>query len=219
MILPRPATRPRCRTRHPLSQIREYVLHVDREVARRGEPEKWIGRIAVVANCADPDPHHGTRVATLAARIALALGWSPEGARELRDAAELHDIGKYALPQALLQQPGPLTASQRELLALHTCAASWLLSGLQHPVFQLARIVGRGHHERWDGTGYPDRTSGAGIPPAARIVAAADIWDALTNPRPYRPAFCPAEAASMIRGMTGSALDPHVTGVLLQLVA
>lgn len=222
MILHRAVPR-RPRGRHPLSQVREYLRYADekaaREAARGGEAGKWIARVATVANHADPDPAHGTRVGALSGRLAVALGWAPDAARELRDAAELHDIGKYALPQDLLQQRGPLSASQRDLLALHTCAACWLLGGLQLPVFELARVVGRGHHERWDGTGYPDRTFGTDTPLPARIVAAADIWDALTHPRPYRPAFSEEQAASMIREMSGTALDPHVTAALLQLAA
>jgi putative two-component system response regulator len=218
MLLLRGYIRPRHRVRMPLLWIRERLRQIDLEACRSVDPGPWLRRAATLTRCADPDPDHGTRVAQLAELLALAIGWSPESAEQLRHAAELHDIGKYALPRSLLTYAGPLSPDQRRLLVLHTHAADWLLDGLAHPVFHLGRTVGRGHHERWDGRGYPSGASGDAIPLAARLVAASDIWDALTHPRPYRPAYSSQEAGALVAGMAGEALDPEITEALLHLV-
>jgi putative two-component system response regulator len=218
MIRLRNATRLPCRTRHPLIQLRAYLLHADQELRRTGN-DTWHQRVALLASRADPDAGHAPRVAELAERLATATGSSEDAARMVRRAADLHDIGKFALPHSLLHKAGPLDAEQRELLVLHTYAACWLLAELEHPVFQLARIVGRGHHERWDGRGYPDRTNGAETPLAARIVAVCDVWDALTHARPYRPAFSYEQAAAIVRDMAGTALDPVLAASLLDIVS
>lgn len=219
MIRPRTASRLHCRTRHPLIQLRAYLLHADQELRCTASDGAWLQRVAVLAGRADPDFGHAPRVAALAERLAAANGWSEEAARMLRRAAELHDIGKFALPQSLLLHAGPLTPEQRDLLVLHTYTACWLLGGLEHPVFRLARVVGRGHHERWDGTGYPDRTARSETAVAARLVAVCDIWDALTHPRPYRPALSQADAARTVAQMAGTALDPELADSLLRLFA
>jgi putative two-component system response regulator len=198
--------------------VRERLLQIDRELARAADPDPWLERAAALARPADPDPAHGGRVALLAERLAIELGWPAPAAGQLRRAAELHDIGKFALPRSLLLHAGPLEPGQRELLAQHTHAAGWLLGGLRHPVLQLAQVVGRGHHERWDGRGYPDRAAGTAVPLPARIVAVCDVWDALTHARPYRPPLTPGEAADTIRSMAGSALDPELSTALLHLL-
>jgi putative two-component system response regulator len=218
MLLLRGHARPRHRIRIPLLWIRERLRYIDAEAVGSPDPSYWLQRASALARCADPDPDHGTRVARLVEKVALALGSSPEHAGRLRRAAELHDIGKYALPRSLLTQAGALTSDQRRLLVLHTHAADWLLGGLTHPVFVLGRVIGLGHHERWDGDGYPSGASRFGIPMAARLVAACDIWDALTHPRPYRPAYSATEAGALVAGMAGSALDPDVTAALLELM-
>jgi putative two-component system response regulator len=218
MILLRRALRPPGRARLPLTGLRERLLRIDRELARAADPHPWLDRAAALARPADPDPAHGSRVAALAGRLALFLGWCPEEAGGLRRAAELHDIGKFALSRSLLLHAGPLEPDQRALLALHTHAAGWLLRGVGHPVLQLAATVGRAHHERWDGRGYPDGASGTGIPLPARTVAVCDVWDALTHPRPYRPALSAGEAADTLRSMAGTALDPDLCAAFLDLL-
>lgn len=218
MLLLRGHVRPRHRVRLPLLWLRERLRQIDEAANRASDPDGWLRRAAALTRCADPDPEHGSRVAQLSERLALATGWPRDAAEQLRRAAELHDIGKYALPRSLLTHAGPLSADQRRLLVLHTHGADWLLAGLAHPVFKLGQIVGRGHHERWDGCGYPAGASAEGIPLAARLVAASDIWDALTHPRPYRPAYSPSEAASLVFEMGGKALDPDVTAALLHLM-
>ncbi len=218
-LLLRGSLRPRNRVRLPLTGLRERLLHIDHALLRAREPEPWLQRAAALARRADPDPAHGARVAALARRLALAHDWSPVRAERLARAAELHDIGKHALPRSLLLHAGPLSPAQRDLLAVHTHAATWLLGGLRHPVLRLAAVVGRSHHEHWDGRGYPDGAAGPDIPLPARIVAACDVWDALTHARPYREALSVAEAADTLRSMAGTTLDPCLCLRLLQLVA
>lgn len=218
MILLRGSPCPLGRIPFSLRRVRGRLLQIDRELAVAPEAGPWLDRAAELARPADPDPAHGARVALLAERLAMEVGWPAAAAEQLRRAAALHDIGKFALPLSLLLHPGPLQSSQRELLARHTHAAAWLLGGLRHPVLQLAQTVGRAHHERWDGGGYPDRMAGTDVPLPARIVAVCDVWDALTHARPYRPPVPADQAADAIRGMAGTALDPMLSAALLQLL-
>lgn len=204
------------RTSH-LAALRVDLLRVDRTLLRGADPAAGLALAARLATGGDPDPHHGTRVAALAVRLSGQLGWTVSAARQLGAAAALHDIGKHALPRSLLEEPGPLSARQRAQLVLHTQAATWLLGSLRHPVLRLAATVGRSHHERWDGLGYPDRTAGIATPLPARIVAVCDVWDALTHPRPYRPAFLQSQARTAVQSMAGTALDPELAAALLAL--
>jgi response regulator RpfG family c-di-GMP phosphodiesterase len=135
---------------------------------------------------------------------------------QLQRCIPLHDIGKLALPDALLLKPGALTAEERRLIEAHTLIGSDILEviGQQYgdslAFLGLARAVVRHHHERWDGTGYPDRLFGDAIPPAARLVTLADIYDALRRKRPHKPAFSHTKAVQCILQESEGVFDPAV---------
>ncbi len=149
--------------------------------------------------------------------LALRLGLEAAQASEVAYAGMIHDVGKANVPDAILKKPGPLTPEERREIEKHTVWADDLLS--ENDEFRAAREVARAHHERWDGTGYPDGLAGEDIPLAARIVAVCDVYDALISERPYKHAWPPGEAIAEIRRMSGTHLDPAVVAAFVDLYA
>jgi ribonuclease P protein subunit RPR2 len=151
---------------------------------------------------------HAERVAAYGIEIARAHGMDRPDAPELEFGFLLHDIGKVAIPDAILYKPGSLTEDEREQMAQHPVIGAEIVDGIEF--LQEAAKVVRYHHERWDGTGYPDGLEGEEIPIAARVFAVADVFDALTTDRPYRPALDLDDARRMIDRGSGSHFDPEV---------
>src|SRR5881409_2082692 len=141
---------------------------------------------------------HCQRVATYALAVAQALGLDDVEQTTIRIGAYLHDVGKVKLPHEILKKPGPLTAEELELVRLHPVWGLELVANIEFP-WDIKPII-RWHHEKYDGTGYPDRLRGEEIPLAAQLVCIVDVYDALTTTRPYRPAFSrPAALAEIER--------------------
>ncbi|MEX2583844.1 MAG: HD domain-containing phosphohydrolase [Gemmatimonadota bacterium] len=136
----------------------------------------------------DVTGQHTKRVGDLAARIGTAVGLSVQTVDHLRRAAPLHDLGKIAIPDQILLKPGPLTPQEFEVIKTHTTIGAEILSGGQSEMIKVAEEIAASHHERWNGAGYPHGLRGDEIPLTARIVAIADVFDALTHDRPYRKA-------------------------------
>ena len=163
-----------------------------------------------------PTADHSHRLATLARNIAERLSLDPLDATEVELVAVLHDVGKLTIDPDLLDWEGPLDDEQRARIRRHTIAGEELLAeiaGLEH----LANLV-RATHEAWDGSGYPDGLHGELIPLTARIVAAADSFDAMTSDRAYRSALPRWEACRRMRGGAGVQFDPRVVEALLRVV-
>ena len=131
--------------------------------------------------------------------------------------ALLHDVGKVAIPKAIINKPGRLTESEWDVMRTHTIAGQRMLDRVGGFMREVGTIV-RASHERWDGAGYPDGLAGAAIPLEARIIAAADAYNAMTTTRPYRRAMHPAAAAQELARCAGSQFDPVVVEALLALV-
>jgi PAS domain S-box-containing protein/putative nucleotidyltransferase with HDIG domain len=165
----------------------------------------------------DETSQHTERVGALAAEIAEALGLSAESVALLREAAPLHDIGKLAIPDSILLKRGRLNAQEHARMEDHAALGARLLFGSRSPALQLAGIVAESHHERWDGTGYPSGLAGEDIPLVGRIVAVADVFDALTHSRPYKSAWSSEQANAFIRHAAGTQFDPHVVATFLAL--
>jgi diguanylate cyclase (GGDEF)-like protein len=157
---------------------------------------------------------HGASVASLATAAAKRLGMADSERTAIRRAAELHDIGKIAIPDSILQKPGPLTAEEWEFMRQHTILGERILSAAPS-LAALGKIV-RASHERWDGAGYPDGLAGEEIPLAARIIFAADAYDAITTARPYARQKTPAEAISELRRCAGTWFDPQVVDAVVE---
>jgi cyclic di-GMP phosphodiesterase len=153
---------------------------------------------------------HIERVGEHAVSIARALHLEEGPIELLRAAAPLHDIGKIGVPSALLTKRGPLTGAERTVIEKHTELGRELLAGSGNEVLEMAATIAWTHHERWDGSGYPRGLAGDDIPLVGRIVAVADVFDAITSDRPYRSAMGVGEAVALITGQAGTAFDPDV---------
>jgi putative two-component system response regulator len=162
----------------------------------------------------DETGNHCRRVGELSAGIAQALDLDEEFVESIRLAAPLHDLGKVAVPDAILRKPGPLTEEESTLIKRHPTIGAELLDDVTSPLLQLAREVSKYHHERWDGTGYHEGLSGEAIPISARIVAVADTFDAITNDRPYRIARSEEEALQELTTAAGTQFDPSIVAAL-----
>ncbi len=159
---------------------------------------------------------HIRRMAHYSALVARKLGLNEEAVESILYAAPLHDIGKIGIPDQILLKPGPLDEKEWEIMKKHTEIGAEILRGTQSGFVKVGEIVALYHHERWDGQGYPRGLKGTEIPLAARIVAVADVFDALTSDRPYRKAFSVEEAFQIIEEGLGSQFDPQVGKAFLE---
>jgi diguanylate cyclase (GGDEF)-like protein/putative nucleotidyltransferase with HDIG domain len=174
---------------------------------------RTIEALALAIEAKDQTTHtHLQRVRTYAVAVAAQLNLAESEIEALRAAALLHDIGKLAVPEQIINKPGKLTAEEFEKMKVHPLVGAEILDRVAFP-YPVAPIV-RSHHERWDGTGYPEGLSGNQIPIGARILAAVDCLDALASHRQYRPALPLAEAMAKVKEMAGSWFDPQVVQIL-----
>lgn len=186
---------------------------------RELEETAWevLERLARAAELRDDDTGvHTRRVGELSARIAAAMGMEAEVVEMIRRTAPLHDLGKVGIPDGVLLKPGRLTAAERELMQRHTDIGAEILAAGRSRMVRMAEEIARSHHERWDGSGYPQGTAGEGIPLAARIVALADFYDALSTDRPYRAAWPRIRVVEEIAAGRGSHFDPCVVDAFVR---
>jgi PAS domain S-box-containing protein len=177
-----------------------------------------LRQLAIAAEYRDDETYqHTERVGHVAARLALGLGLPAGQVTLLRQAAPLHDVGKLAIPDCILLKPGRLTDEEFDVMKTHAELGARLLSSGSSPVLQMAAVIAGTHHERWDGRGYPKGLTGEAIPLVGRIVAVADVFDALTHDRPYKPAWTVERAIAEIGGGAGSQFDPRVVTAFLAL--
>ena len=158
---------------------------------------------------------HIWRMGAYAGAIARAALWDVEQSTMLELAATMHDMGKIGIPDAILRKPGKLTPDEWDVMKRHAILGRDILSKGSSPMFKMAATVAMSHHERWDGNGYPESLAGEAIPEAARIVAIADVFDALTMARPYKEAWPIERAMEFVRSAAGSHLDPRLVGLFL----
>jgi len=177
--------------------------------------------IASLVQCAsivdDETTNHVHRVARYARSLAQACGWKGLQLEHLTIAATLHDIGKIGVSRTLLSKPGRLTQPERAAVERHTTLADSILRGCMSPLMRMTREVATHHHEHWDGRGYPLGLKEANIPLAARFVALADVYDALTSDRPYRTALPRDSALAMIAAGSGAQFDPALAASFLAI--
>jgi putative two-component system response regulator len=166
----------------------------------------------------DPSGEHCYRVARLAALLAMEYGEPLASCETIERAARLHDIGKVAIPDTLMQKVSPLTDGERQILQTHAATGADLLTKAKVSYGDLAEEIARHHHERWDGNGYPDGISGSAIPLAARIVAVCDAYDALTHEKTYRRAFSSDEAIAEILRQKELQFDPALVELFVPLI-
>jgi PAS domain S-box-containing protein len=158
---------------------------------------------------------HMQRTGGQSALLGAAAGWKPDRVELLRLAAPMHDIGKIGIPDAILLKPGKLTPAETIIMRSHTLIGAKMLAGSCSPVLRLGYDIALCHHERWDGTGYPNALVGREIPEAARIVSIVEVYDALMHDRSYRPAFLKADALRLMRSARQSQFDPQLLDLFL----
>jgi PAS domain S-box-containing protein/putative nucleotidyltransferase with HDIG domain len=177
-----------------------------------------LQRLAITAEYRDDATYqHTERVGRTAALIARRLGMSEDDVALIRRAAPLHDIGKVGIPDLILLKPGPLTPEEWDLMKEHTQMGARILGEGTFPVLRTAQEITLNHHERWDGRGYPNGLVGEQIPLVGRIVAVADVFDALTHQRPYKAAWSVEAALAEIARCRGSQFDPQVVDAFCAL--
>jgi HD-GYP domain-containing protein (c-di-GMP phosphodiesterase class II) len=215
-------------------QVLEVELGLESERKARDEAEHLVklrtqelefAHIEVaerLANAAeyrdDKTGAHTERVGWLAARIARAFGWNDDQVELMRLAARLHDIGKIGIPDEILLKPTALTPEEFLEMEKHTVIGARILSAGHSDILKLAESIAESHHERWDGTGYPHELRGDEIPLPGRIVAVADVFDALTRERPYKRPWTLEEALSELERQSGRQFDPRVVDAARQVI-
>ena len=198
--------------------LRHELIEAQRQaiVKLQASRQETVERLARAIEMHDPETgRHVNRMASLAAFLGSRLGMDGERALLLRAAAPIHDVGKIATPDGVLRKQGALTPDERTRMEAHTTVGYEILRDSESDLLTMAAQVALTHHEWYDGSGYPRGLSGEEIPIEGRIVAVADVLDALLSDRPYRPAMSIEEAIRLIREERGTHFDPRVVDVLL----
>jgi putative two-component system response regulator len=201
---------------------RQNALLEERVVDRTAELEESrlevLERLSTVSDYRDDvTGRHTRRVSALSASLAIELGLDEDEAAVIGAAAALHDIGKVGIPDFILMKPGPLTPDETTLMQTHTTIGARMLAGSRSRVLQIAETIALGHHERWDGAGYPRGKRGEDIPLCARVAGLADVVDALGSDRPYRPAWDVERIRALVEEGIGTHFDPDVVSAYTRL--
>lgn len=187
--------------------MKNAILHAK----LKGTAVDTIFRLAVAAEYRDDETgFHIHRMSDYAEAIARALGLPEQASETIKLASPMHDVGKIGVPDAILKKPGKLTPEELEEMRLHTVKGGAILQGSDSELLQMAFNIAMTHHEKFDGSGYPNRLAGKQIPIEGRIVAVADVFDALTNRRCYKPAFALDEAKRILLEGRGAHFDPDM---------
>jgi PAS domain S-box-containing protein len=200
------------RLQRDLASAREQAIE-----ELRSSRQETVERLARAIELHDAETgRHVDRMAHIASYLASQLGLDDEQILLLRTAAPMHDVGKIAIPSEILRKPGPLSPEERAEMQRHAEVGHEILSGSESELLQMAARIALTHHEWFDGNGYPRRLAGGEIPIEGRIVAVADVLDALLSDRPNRPAMSVEEAVEVIRQGRDTQFDPEVVDALLE---
>ncbi|WP_109117757.1 HD domain-containing phosphohydrolase [Azospirillum sp. TSO22-1] len=195
------------------------TLHAQQRAFERALLEQNIQIAQVLGKAIAMRDHdtgdHNLRVALYAGLLGDAIGLDPQPVRDLMVGAYLHDLGKIAIPDRILLKAGPLSSAEWEVIRRHCDLGAQLLG--QMPAFHYAIPVVRHHHERYDGTGYPDRLTGEDIPLIARAFAVVDVFDALVSVRPYKRAMAFEDALDCLEAGKGTHFDPTLAAAFIRL--
>ena len=199
--------------------VRERTVELEERTGELDESRReTLRRLALAAEFRDDETfEHTERVGKMAADLARRLGISPEQTALVRWAAPLHDVGKLALPDSVVLKPGRLTLAETREMRKHADNGARILGNSNSDVLQLAEQIARSHHEWWDGSGYPQGLAGEEIPLCARLVAVADVYDALTHARPYKEAWPVSAAIAEICRLRGRQFDATIVDAFLEL--
>lgn len=187
--------------------LRQAVIHKTADIVAR--ERETIARLARAAEFRDPETGaHILRMAHYSQLIAQRLGLEPELCERILSAAPMHDVGKVGTPDHILLKPGRLTDEEMAIMRRHATIGYDILKGSSSPMIQLAAEIALSHHEKFNGSGYPGGLAAEAIPLSGRIVAVADVFDALTSARPYKPAWELDRAVAFLKGERGQHFDP-----------
>lgn len=187
--------------------LRQAVIHKTADIVAR--ERETIARLARAAEFRDPETGaHILRMAHYSQLIAQRLGLEPELCERILSAAPMHDVGKVGTPDHILLKPGRLTDEEMVIMRRHATIGYDILKGSSSPMIQLAAEIALSHHEKFNGSGYPGGLAAEAIPLSGRIVAVADVFDALTSARPYKPAWELDRAVAFLKGERGQHFDP-----------
>lgn len=206
------------------SRLRGEIEHRTSELGRaltelEVAQAETVRRLSMAVEFRDEDTGaHIERIGRFSALLAAHLGMDPDFCERVSHAAPLHDVGKVAIPDAILLKPGPLTEQERAIVETHTEEGHRLLRGSSSSILDLAASIALSHHEKWDGSGYPRGLVGEAIPIEGRIVAIADVFDALTSDRVYRKAFPVQDAVAMMIAERGRHFDPTLLDAFLEVL-
>jgi len=208
---------------HIMPQQQNHILEEKvRERTRELEESQLevLQRLAQAAEFRDDDTgQHTQRVGEIAALVAQALKFPAQRIELLRRAAPLHDVGKIGISDTILLKPGKLTPEEFEIVKSHAAIGARMLANGRSDMVQMAEAIALSHHERWDGAGYPQGLKEEVIPIEGRVVAVADVFDALTHERPYKKAWSVEEARAEIARQSAKQFDPRVVEAFLQVCA
>ncbi|MFP5389242.1 MAG: HD-GYP domain-containing protein, partial [Thermoleophilia bacterium] len=199
-------------------ELREELARAqERAIAElRASRQETVERLARALEMHDAETgRHVNRMAAIASFLATQLDIGQDRVLLLRTAAPMHDVGKVATPDGILRKEGPLTPEEREVMERHTTVGHQILGDSESEVLRLGATIALTHHERWDGSGYPQGLAGEEIPIEGRITAVADVFDALLSDRCYRAAMSLDHAVEVMRDGRGSHFDPQVVDALL----
>lgn len=175
-----------------------------------------ISRLVLAAEYKDEDTaDHIVRMSRYSELLADKAGLAPRAIKNIRYAAPMHDIGKIGIPDCILMKPGKLSAAEFEIMKSHTMIGASILANSKAEILQVAEEIAMSHHEKWNGTGYPNSLSGDEIPIAGRIVGLADVFDALTTRRPYKQPYSVEIACDIIIKERGKHFDPDLVDIFL----
>lgn len=210
--------------REIIQHARESLLlqrYLENEIEQRTESvrqreEEIVLRLVNVTNFRHEETGaHVHRIGLYAEEIAKQCGWNDIQRHKIRLAATMHDIGKVAIPDAVLLKPGPLTKAEFAIMQQHPVIGARMLEGSSIPLLQMAREIALHHHENWDGTGYPDGLAREDIPFAARIVALCDVFDALMEKRVYREPISEEKTLAIMKELRGVKFDPTLHDIFM----
>lgn len=197
----------------------DLMIYVEHSPLADRQQVEMIERLGGVIGLRDPETGgHIRRVGHYAEMLTRAAGLDQETARVVGIAASLHDIGKVAIPDAILLKPGPLSVSEREKMRRHAQIGHDILADSGSSLLNLAAQISLTHQEHYDGSGYPAGLSGDEIPIAGRIVAVVDAFDSITSDRPYRQPRSPERALQILREGSGTQFDPELIDCLMENV-
>ncbi len=196
------------------AELERLVRQRTEEVRRtRLQIVQRLGRAAEYRD--EETGHHILRMSHMSAHLARTIGWSDEAVELMLHAAPMHDIGKIGIPDAILLKPGRFEPHEWAIMQTHATIGAQLLEGDTSELLTMARDIAHAHHEKWDGSGYPRQLAGEAIPEAARIVALADVFDALTSVRPYKRAWPVEDAVALLREQRGRHFEPRLVDAFL----